>query len=138
MLRSDLCDYSDVYIVVKETIDLSASAANENDKAEKNFAFKNNAPFRSCISKTLISKTLIGNLEELDIAMLIYNLLEYSQNYTMTSGSLWNHYRVDIDIINDNASDGRSFKYKAKIIGKTPESQNDQEIQEMQIDQLNQ
>ena len=138
MLRSDLCDYSDVYIVVKETIDLSASAANENDKAEKNFAFKNNAPFRSCISKTLISKTLIGNLEELDIAMLIYNLLEYSQNYTMTSGSLWNHYRVDIDIINDNASDGRSFKYKAKIIGKTPESQNDQEIQEMQIDHLNQ
>ena len=138
MLRSDLCDYSDVYIVVKETIDLSASAANENDKAEKNFAFKNNAPFRSCISKTLISKTVIGNLEELDIAMLIYNLLEYSQNYTMTSGSLWNHYRVDIDIINDNASDGRSFKYKAKIIGKTPESQNDQEIQEMQIDHLNQ
>ena len=49
MLRSDLCDYSDAYIVVKGTIDLLAAAANENDKAEKNIAFGNNAPFRSCI-----------------------------------------------------------------------------------------
>ena len=46
MLRSDLCDYFDAYIVVKGTIDLLAAAANENDKAEKNVAFKNNAPFR--------------------------------------------------------------------------------------------
>ena len=46
MLRSDLCDYKDAYIVVKRTIDLLAAAANENDKAQKNFAFKNNAPFR--------------------------------------------------------------------------------------------
>ena len=38
MLRSDLCDYSDAYIVVKGTIDLLAAAANENDKAEKNGA----------------------------------------------------------------------------------------------------
>ena len=44
MLRSDLCDYSDTYIVVKGTIDLVS--ANENDKAEKNIVFKNNAPFR--------------------------------------------------------------------------------------------
>ena len=47
MLRSDLCDYSDACIVVKGTIDLLAAAANENDKAQKNVAFKNNAPFRS-------------------------------------------------------------------------------------------
>ena len=47
MLRSDLCDYSDAYIVVKGVIDLLAAAANENDKAEKNVAFKNNVPFRS-------------------------------------------------------------------------------------------
>ena len=47
MLRSDLCDYSDAYIVVKGTIDLLADDANENDKAEKNVAFKNNASFRS-------------------------------------------------------------------------------------------
>ena len=51
MLRSDLCDYSDAYIVVKGKIDLLAAAANENDKPEKNVVFKNNVPFRSCISK---------------------------------------------------------------------------------------
>ena len=49
MLRSDLCDYSDAYIVVKGTIDLLAAAAHKNDEAKKNGAFKNNAPFRSCI-----------------------------------------------------------------------------------------
>ena len=59
MLRPDLCDYSDAYIVVKGTIDFLAAAANENDKAQKNVAFKNNAPFRSCISK--INSTLMDN-----------------------------------------------------------------------------
>ena len=49
MLRSDLCDYSDAYIVVKGEMDFLAAAANEYDKAEKNVAFKNNAPFTSCI-----------------------------------------------------------------------------------------
>ena len=63
-LRSDLCDYSDAY---KNT-------------------FKNNAPFRSCISK--INSTLMDNADDLDIVMLVCNLLEYSQNYSMTSGSL--------------------------------------------------
>ena len=50
MLRSDLCDYSDAYIVKRE-IDLLAATANENNKAEKDVGFKNNAPFISCISK---------------------------------------------------------------------------------------
>ena len=44
MLRSDLCDYSNAYIVVKRTIDLLAHDANENYKAEKNVVFKNNSP----------------------------------------------------------------------------------------------
>ena len=47
MLRSDLCEYSYAYIVVKGTIDLLAAPANENDKAGKDIAFKNNVPFRS-------------------------------------------------------------------------------------------
>ena len=59
MLRPDLFDYSDAYIVVKGTIDFLAAAANENDKAQKNVAFENNAPFRSCISK--INSTLMDN-----------------------------------------------------------------------------
>ena len=51
--------------------------------------------------------------------MPMYNLLEYSQNYSMTSGSLWNYYRDEIDDADDNASVGGSFKYKTKIIRKT-------------------
>ena len=65
MSRSDLCDYSDAYIVVKRTIDLLAGAANETDKTEKVVSFKNNAPFRSCISK--INSTLMNNAEDLDL-----------------------------------------------------------------------
>ena len=53
--------------------------------------------------------------------MPMYNLLEYSQNYFVTTGRLWNYYRNEIDNINDNTSDGKSFKYKTKILGKTPE-----------------
>ena len=49
ILRSDLYDYSDAYIVVKGTIDILAAATNENDNAEKDVVFKNNTPFRSCI-----------------------------------------------------------------------------------------
>ena len=113
MLRSDLCNYRDAYIVVKEKIDLLATAANENDKDEKNVAFIDNAPFRSCISK--INSALIDNVEDLDIVMPMYNLSEYSQNYSMTSENLWNYYR---DEIHDNASDGKSFKCKTKTVGK--------------------
>ena len=51
MLRSDLCDNRNSYIVLRGAIDLLTAAANENDKAQKNAAFKNNAPFRPCISK---------------------------------------------------------------------------------------
>ena len=51
--------------------------------------------------------------------MPMYNLLEYSDNYYMTSGSLWNYYRDEIDDAEDDASNGKSFKYKIKVIGKT-------------------
>ena len=59
MLRSDLCDYSDAYIVVKGTIDFLTAAANKNRQEEKEDTFKNNARFRSCMSK--INSKLIGN-----------------------------------------------------------------------------
>ena len=120
MLRSDLCGCSDAYMVVKGAIDFSAAAAaNENNKVEKDVAFKNNNPFRSCISN--VTCTLIENAEDLDIFMRMYNLLEYSQNYSMTLGSLWNYYRDKIDDVYDNAPDGKSFAYKIKIVGSTPE-----------------
>ena len=82
-----ICLYCDAYIVVEGTIDILAAAANKNDKAERNVAFKNNAPFRSCILK--INSTLMDNTGDLEIAMPIYNLLEH---YSMTSGGLWNYH----------------------------------------------
>ena len=57
----------------------------------KKVAFKNNAPFNSCITK--INNTLIINAEDSDIVMPMYNLIEYSRNYRKTTGSLWNYYR---------------------------------------------
>ena len=107
-----MCDYSDAYIVVKGTIHLLAAAANKSDKAVKNFAFKYNTSFRSCTSK--INSISIDNAEDLHIVMVMYNLLEYSQNLSMTSRSLWNYCRDEIDNVVDNASDAKSFRYKKK------------------------
>ena len=53
--------------------------------------------------------------------MPMYNLLEYSDNYSMASESLYNYYRNEIDGVGDNASFGKSFEYKTKITRKTLE-----------------
>ena len=92
MLRSDLCDFSDAYIVVKGTITVTGTTS-RNSK-NRPLAFKNNTPFINCISK--INNTLIDNAEDLDIVMPMYNLLEYSKNYRNTAGSLWNYNRDDL------------------------------------------
>ena len=67
--------------------------ANNDDKRNliKSISYRNNAPFISCISK--INGVLIDNAEDLDVVMPLYNLTEYSKNYSKTSGSLWNYYR---------------------------------------------
>ena len=80
MLRSDLCNYSDAYIVVKGTITVLRPNAAKKNKA---VAFKNNAPFINCISK--INGIKIDNAEDLDVVMPIYNLLDYSKNYRKTT-----------------------------------------------------
>ena len=88
MLRSDLCDLSDAYIVVKGTITVADS---NNDAHDKRLVLKNNAPFTSCISK--INNTLIHNAEDLHFVMPMYNLLEYRKNYSKTTGRFRNYYR---------------------------------------------
>ena len=122
MLKSDLCDYSDAYIVVRGIITVSATAgANEvRDKKDRPLAFKNNTPFISCISK--INGALVENAEDLDIVMLMYNFLEYSKNYSKTSGYLWNYYRDELNDeanydngLNKNVVSSKSFKYKTSI-----------------------
>ena len=88
MLRSDLCNLSHVYIAVKGDVIITSP---NNAKTNKAVAFKNNAPFISCISK--IKGIKINNTEEIDVVMPMYNLLEYNKNYRNTTGSLWNYYR---------------------------------------------
>ena len=88
MLRLHLCDFSDAYIVVKADIIVTSP---NNAKRNKTAAFKNNAPFISCISK--INDIKIDNAEDLDVVMPMHNLLEYSKNYCKTTGRLWNYYR---------------------------------------------
>ena len=70
MLRSDLCDYSDAYIVVKGDI---AVTVGDNAKRNKAVTFKNNAPFINCISK--INGVQIDSAEDLDVVMPKYNYL---------------------------------------------------------------
>ena len=86
---SSLCDYSDTYILVKGSIRVNNTAAADADanNTNKKVIFKNCAPFTNCISK--INNTQIDNAEYIDIVMPMYNLIEYSNNYSKTSGSLW-------------------------------------------------
>ena len=91
MLRSDLCDFSDAYILVKGTITVTANGDNNNnadnirDKRNRPLILKNNAPFVSCITR--INGELIEDADDLDIVMPMYNLSEYSKNYRKTIGS---------------------------------------------------
>ena len=97
MLRSDLCDYVDAYILVNGTITVAANGDNNNannirDKRNRPLILKHNAPFVSCITK--INGELIEDAEDLDIVVPMYNLLEYSNNYRKTIGSFYNYYRI--------------------------------------------
>ena len=91
MLRSSLCDYSDAYILVKGNLTVNDTAADgaaaNNDN--KKVIFKNCAPFINCISK--INNTDVDNAKYIDIVMPMYNLIEYCDNYSKTSGSLWQY-----------------------------------------------
>ena len=114
MLKSSLCDYSDVYIHVKGKITITGARDNEAarraDERNKGVAFKNCAPFIICISE--INNTRIDNCKDIDVIMLMHNLIEYSDNYVKTSGSLWQYCR---DKPNNNLANPKSFKPKIKI-----------------------
>ena len=107
MPRSSLCDYSDTYILVKGNISVnkSAGAGSAANNINKKVIFKNCAPFTNCMRK--IDNTQTDNAEYIDIVMPMYNLLEYSYNYSKTSGSLW-QYCKEIAAVN-NAGDIANF-----------------------------
>ena len=126
MLRSSLCDYSDAYILVKENITVSNTAAEgvAANNAAKKVIFKNRTPFTNCKGK--INNTQIDDAQYLNIVMPMCSLIECSDNHSKTSGSFWQYYK-DIPAVNNagNIVDftatntTESFKFKTKITGQT-------------------
>ena len=122
MLRFNLCDYSDAYILVSGTIIVAGN--HPRDRKDRPVILNNNAPFVSCITK--INGELIEDADDLDVFMPMYNLLEYSKNYRKTIGSLYNYYRDELDddadrnnFANRNVVNSGAFKYKSKLLGNT-------------------
>ena len=141
MLRLDLCDFNNAYIVVKRNITVvkkiftaddfeapnntvnNANVTNtvrNNTFGEKKLVSKNNAPFTNYISKT--NGVKIDNAEDLDVVIPMYNLLEYSKNCEKTTRSLWNYYRdepnsgTDANNITHSFLNSESFDYKANFM----------------------
>ena len=135
MLRPSLRDYSDAYILVKGNISVSNTAATSADanNPNKKVIFKNCPPFTYCINQIKI--TQVDNAKDNDIVMPMYNLIEYSDNYSKTSGSLWQYCKEIPAVNNDgnivdfngaNATD--SFNFKTKITGQTAADNNNGNI----------
>ena len=126
MLKSSLCDYSDAYILVKGTITVNNTAAADADANNNNkkVIFKNCAPFTNCIRE--INNTQVENAKDIDIGMSMYNLIEYSDNYSKTSGSLSqcckeipavDNNNAIVNFAENNLTD--SFNFKVKMTSQT-------------------
>ena len=136
VVTSSLCNYNDACILVngKTKVDNTTTAAAPTNKNKK-LILKNGAPFTNWISK--INNTQADNAEYIDIVMPMYNLIEYSDDFFKTSGSLW-QYCKDIQAVNDdgnivdfngaNATD--SFNFKIKM---TDQTDDDGEIANIEI-----
>ena len=122
MLRTSFCDFSEAHIILKGKCRVIANATGAGDNARiaeqnganKNIVFKNCTPFTDCITK--INATTLKMLLIWDLVMPMYNLIEYSDNYDKTSGSLWQFER---DVPNDSINDSQSFKYNLISTGQT-------------------
>ena len=138
MLRSSQSDCSDAYILVKGniTVNNTAGAGAAEINTNKKVIFKNHASFTNCISK--IDNTQIDNAENIDIVIPMYNVIEYSDNYSKTSGSLC-QYCKEILAVDDNGDsvnfDGTnetdSFKFKTKITGQTGKNERIDNVEKM-------
>ena len=126
MLKSLLCDYSDAYVNVKGTVNVNKTAAADADASNTNkkVIFKNCAPFTNCISE--INNTQVDNAKDLDTVMPMYNLIEYNDDYSKTSGSLWKYCKYIPAVDNKNAivnftenNPTDSFNFKVKMTGQT-------------------
>ena len=119
VIKPNLCDYSDVYILVIGNI--------QNKPANSVVAFKNCAPFRTC--DVTINDEHVQKAEDLDIAMPMYNLLEYSDNYQDSTGSIYQFKRDERDDNANVANNATSLVYKSKLISGTDDNNvNDVEL----------
>ena len=120
--------YVDAYILDNRRITITGAGddgtARQADETDKGVTFKNCGPFNKCISR--INNTDIDNGQNIDIVISMYSLIEYSDNYSKTSGSLWQYYK---DEPNDNIADSESFKSKVKITGKNPADRNTKNVE---------
>ena len=115
VLKPNLCDYADAYILVDGTI--RAEAANAANAAATRLALKNCAPFTKCNLE--INDEHVDTAENLDIVMSMYNLIEYSDNYQDSSSTLYQYKRDEPPDNNANltANNSPSFKYKVDLLG---------------------
>ena len=116
MLWTIFCNCSDAYTLVSGTITITGAgnddAARRSDKKNKGVIFENCASFTNCISE--MNNTEIDNAKYIDVAMPIYNLIGYSDNYSKKLGSLWQYQR---DKPNDPIIESESFKYNINMTG---------------------
>ena len=132
VIKPNLCDYSDTYILVTGYIKVAAVTV------DTNVAFKDCAPFTRCVIH--INDQHVETAENLDIIMPICNLIEYSENYADSSGSLY-PFKRDESPMNDNNNplnvaldNSTSFKYKASLLGKANDADgNDRSLENTKI-----
>ena len=113
VLKTNFCDYNDVYILVKSDITVTAAPATQ-------IAFKNCVPFTKCITK--IDETTRDDAINVDLVIPMYNLIEYSSNYSETTGSLRFYSKTEAFNFNSNIANYiyfKSFEYKAKLLENT-------------------
>ena len=119
VLKFILCDYSDAYMLVTRRVTITGAgadaAARQADERDKSVIFKNCTPCINC--KSEINNTERNNAKNVDIVMPMYNMIEYSDNYSKISGILWKYYRNER---NNILADSESLKSKMKIAGRSP------------------
>ena len=91
MVRPNLCDYSDAYILASETITITGEgaddAAKQADERNKEVIFKNIALFTE--ANCNINNTQVDNANDKDVVMPMYSLIKYSDNCSKLSRNLW-------------------------------------------------
>ena len=127
MLKSSLCDYSDAYILAKGTIIVPSTSAADAaaNNANKNLIIEGSASFTDCISE--VNNIVVDNAKDIDVVIPMYNLIEYNDNYSKTSRSLWQYYRDEPSLnvagaiidFPDSNNNNALFKFKEKITDQT-------------------